>query len=72
MISVRTLGTSEKNCRANIPATAPNPPNVIPLLRETCQPIFSPIVALWVAVALCGCDSVGMVGGYTILQPVQR
>lgn len=71
MISVRTFGTSEKNCSANIPATAPNPPNVIPLSPEANQPICSHNVAMSVAAALRS-RSQGMVGGYTISPPVPR
>ena len=65
MISVRTFGTSEKNCNANIPATAPNPPSVIPLLPETCQFRCLSTVAVYVAVGNHGREF-GTVGGYTI------
>ena len=37
MISRRTFGTSEKNCSANMPATAPNEAAVIPLLPVRSQ-----------------------------------
>lgn len=41
MISVRTLGTSEKNVRAKIPATTPNDAAVTPLLREPSLEVYT-------------------------------
>ena len=43
MISFLTLGTSEKKNRAPMPATAPNPPAVYALPRQTISPGVPPI-----------------------------
>lgn len=48
IISVRTLGTSEKKVRAKIPATAPNDAAVAPLLKRPLSNVVTFILsALW-------------------------
>lgn len=56
MISIRTLGTSEKNVRATIPATTPNDAAVAPLLIKHLLSIetnvSSPLRAMEAGIAL--------------------
>lgn len=44
MISVRTLGTSEKKVRATTPATTPNDAAVAPLFRETMLDVITSVL----------------------------